>query len=376
MTLNRLSIRNLRNLSEVDLLPAPRVNLFYGQNGSGKTSVLEAISVLGLGRSFRSHKHKSLVQHQQSAFTVFGRISDLEGEIGLGVQRQHNGEALFKAGGEQVASAAALAHYLPLQIINADTFQLLEGAPAERRQFMDWLVFHVEPGFYPAWKGAQRCLKQRNSLLRHDRIDPFEVTVWDQELIRLSHEIDQLREKCMAVFTQAFADLLSEFLAVEGLDLRYQRGWDKAATYDEVLERGFEQDRRTGFTRYGIHRADLVLSLNGHRAADLLSRGQQKLLVCALKIAQGYVFTRLTGRRCIYLVDDLPAELDKEYRTLLVGWLYKMQTQVFITGVESEALLETWQGKVSGDEIRMFHVEQGQVSAVPCGAVTNMKSGD
>src|SRR5690606_12067146 len=99
-------------------------------------------------------------------------------EIALGVNRQSSGEAVFKAGGSTVASAATLAHYLPLQIINADTFQLLEGSPGDRRPFIDWLVFHVEPGFFPAWKDAQRCLKQRNSLLRHDRIDRFEVAIW------------------------------------------------------------------------------------------------------------------------------------------------------------------------------------------------------
>lgn len=377
MTLKRLSIQHLRNLSSVDILPVSRVNLFYGHNGSGKTSVLEAISVLGLGRSFRSHKHKSLINHHQPAFTVFGKIEDTDGEIALGVNRQSSGDAVFKAGGNTVASAAMLAHYLPLQIINADTFQLLEGSPGDRRQFIDWLVFHVEPGFFPAWKDAQRCLKQRNSLLRHDRIDRFEVAIWDQELIRLTNEIDGFRKACLETFNTAFAPLLKEFLAIEGLELHYQRGWDKTSSYEEVLERGFEQDKKTGFTRYGVHRADLAMQLNGQRAADILSRGQQKLLVCALKIAQGYVFNQLTGRRCIYLVDDLPAELDQRYRQLLAKWLDNMETQVFVTGVECETLRDTWQ-HLPEDEVKVFHVEHGKVSAATESTVaaTNMKSGE
>jgi len=377
MTLKRLSISHLRNLDSVDIAPVSRVNLFYGQNGSGKTSILEAISVLGLGRSFRSHKHKSLINHQQSAFTVFGRVADESGEIPLGINRQSNGESVFKAGGNTVSSAAVLAHYLPLQIINADTFLLLEGSPGVRRQFIDWLVFHVEPGFFPVWKDTQRCLKHRNSLLRHDRIDRFELATWDQELVRLTAAIDQFRERCLNTLMEAFNELISEFLAVEGLALRYQRGWDKASSYEEVLASGFEQDKRMGFTRYGAHRADLRITLNGQNAADILSRGQQKLLVCALKIAQGYVFTRLTGRHCIYLIDDLPAELDAHYRQLLARWLDTMSTQVFVTGVERQTLLDTWR-HLPEEDVKLFHVEQGKVLADPELPVTatNMKSGE
>jgi len=103
--------------------------------------------------------------------------------------------------------------------------------------------------------------------------------------------------------------------------------------------------------------------VDGQNAAEILSRGQQKLLVCALKIAQGYVFSRLTGRKTIYLVDDLPAELDEKHRNLLAHWLETMNTQVFITGVEREILLSTWQNKPH-IETKMFHVEQGKVSLV------------
>jgi DNA replication and repair protein RecF len=364
MTLKRLFIQNLRNLEGVDLTPSAQVNLIFGENGSGKTSILEAINLLALGRSFRSHKHKPLIRHQQNAFTIFGKVhTDDQSEVPIGITRSMDGEAGFKANGVMVSSAADLAAYLPVQVINSDTFLLLEGSPKVRRQFIDWLVFHVEPQFYPAWKAIQRCLKHRNSLLRRDRIDRFELASWDQELVGLTEHIHSLRANCMAEFEASFTELITEFVKVDGIKLSYYRGWDRERAYSDVLAEGFERDQRLGYTQMGSHRADLKITVNGQDAAEMLSRGQQKLLVCALKIAQGYVFSRITGRKSIYLVDDLPAELDEKHRQLLVHWLDRMQTQIFITGVEQEALLSSWHHKADITP-KMFHVEQGRVTEV------------
>ncbi|WP_049631346.1 DNA replication/repair protein RecF [Cellvibrio sp. pealriver] len=362
MTLKRLLIQNLRNLSNVDISPSPEVNLFYGENGSGKTSILEAVNLLALGRSFRSHKHKALINYQQASFTVFGKVLGQDhSEVPIGINRTQEGEAFFKANGVNVPSAADLAIYLPAQVINSDTFLLLEGSPKVRRQFIDWLVFHVEPNFFPAWKAIQRCLKHRNSLLRRDRIDSFELAPWDQELVSLTETIHRFRAICIEHFNACIDELLEEFVKVDGIKLSYYRGWDKDTAYAEVLSTGVERDQRLGYTHLGSHRADLKITVKGQDAAEILSRGQQKLLVCALKIAQGFVFNQLTGRKCIYLVDDLPAELDEKYRSLLVNWLNKMKTQVFITGVERETLLSSWRDYTDITP-KMFHVEQGRVT--------------
>lgn len=361
MTLKRLLVQDLRNLNSVDINPSARVNLIYGENGSGKTSLLEAINVLALGRSFRSHKHKPLINNGRDTFTVFGKVTTDDGaEVPIGINRQLNGEASFKANGILVSSAADLAAYLPVQVINSDTFLLLEGSPKVRRQFMDWLVFHVEPSFFQLWKDCQRCLKHRNSLMRHDRIDAFELASWDQELAQLTEQIHHLREGCMEQFKTTFYELLEEFISVDGIAIHYSRGWDKDRSYVEVLKSSLERDRQLGYTHSGGHRADLRITVNSQNAAEILSRGQQKLLVCALKIAQGYVFSRMTGRKTIYLVDDLPAELDEKHRALLARWLDKMATQVFITGVEQETLSATWRDKPDL-AIKLFHVEQGTV---------------
>lgn len=363
MTLKRLSIQNFRNLKTVDLVPSPRVNLFFGDNGSGKTSLLEAIHCLALGRSFRSHKHKPLIHHEEGAFTVFGRILTQGVEVPLGVHRQRDGQYSFKANGVQVSSIAELASYLPIQVINSDSFQLLEGSPKVRRQFMDWLVFHVEPQFFTTWKGVQRCLKHRNSLLRRDRIESSELAVWDRELAKQSHILHQYRERSVEHFKSVFLELLTSFIRLPGVDIAYQRGWDRERDYGDVLKANFARDFQQGYTHSGCHRADLRITVNGQPAAEILSRGQQKLVVCALKVAQGYVFGNLTGKQCVYLVDDLPAELDHYHRSRLVEWLEKLGGQVFITGVEQDALVADWLERPHLAR-KVFHVEQGAVKVV------------
>ena len=361
MALSRLSVSNLRNLTHVDIQPSPAVNLIYGENGSGKTSLLESINVLALGRSFRSHKIKPLINESAPALTVFGKVSHSGTEIPLGVHRPRIGDSQFKALGAPVESLAELASYLPLQVINADAFGLLVGSPKLRRQYLDWLVFHVEHEFYALWRAAHRCLKHRNSILRRGRIGEGELTPWNLELASCTEKIHSLRSECFERLLLVLEPLLEEFMAVDGLKLSLYRGWEKGRAYQEVLQETLPRDLKQGFTGSGFHRADIKIRINGQSAADILSRGQQKLLVCALKLAQGQLFAQLTGRRCVYLVDDLPAELDEKHRYLLVKWLNILRTQVFITGVEVDPLISPWSDQ--NQEVKVFHVEHGEITS-------------
>ena len=152
MSLRRIMVTAVRNLHPVTLSPSPRINILYGANGSGKTSVLEAVHLLGLARSFRSTRLNPVIQYEQPACTVFGEVELTSGGTSnLGVSRERQGEFTIRIDGQNAKSAAQLAELLPLQLINPDSFRLLEGAPKIRRQFLDWGVFHVEPRFLPAW---------------------------------------------------------------------------------------------------------------------------------------------------------------------------------------------------------------------------------
>jgi DNA replication and repair protein RecF len=193
--LSRLQIGRIRNLSSVRLEGLKRVNLFFGRNGSGKTSLLESIHLLGMARSFRGSGPGSLITHGEPECTVFGVVTMPGSTYGrpIGVQRRRSGDVQIRIGGRAVRTVAELAEQLPLLVINSDSFDLLTGSPAARRQFLDWGVFHVEHRFFQQWQRFQRCMKQRNNLLRHGKMAGQQLAVWTRDLAVSGNAIHDYR---------------------------------------------------------------------------------------------------------------------------------------------------------------------------------------
>jgi len=362
MAIRQIQLTALRNLSAVTLFPSPQINILFGANGSGKTSLLEAIHLLGMARSFRAQPLQSLIQHGQPRCTAFAELTEADGGFKkIGASRDRQGELQVRINGAHVRSLAQLAQELPLQVINPNSFRLLEGAPKQRRQFMDWGVFHVEQQFLPTWQRLQRALRQRNSWLRRAKMDaPFQ-RVWDKELCLASEAIDNYRRAYIGALKPVFEQTLAQLIELDGLVLSYSRGWDKERSLSDVLAASLGRDQQLGSTQAGPQRADLHLRLASNNAADILSRGQQKLVICALHIAQGYLLAQIGRGSCVYLVDDLPSELDQKHRQALCRLLEGLGCQVFITCVEPQALQDGWRADTP---IALFHVEQGQIKVV------------
>ncbi|MBK9470362.1 MAG: DNA replication/repair protein RecF [Pseudomonadales bacterium] len=364
MSIRRLRISQLRNIRQAEL-ELGRVNLLSGPNGSGKTSVLEAVFVLGSGRSFRAARLDPVIHHDASQFTVF---ASLQGEgndgapIAIGVSRSRDGNFAGRIQGQAIRNSAELARRLPLQLINSDTFDLLVGGPKVRRQFLDWGVFHVEHGFHRTWLDVHRCLRQRNALLRHDRIPAVELEIWNSQLVESAAQLDEMRQHYFDAFHPIFLQTLRELLSLDGLELAYQRGWDRGRSLEAVLAEQIEKDRVRGFTQSGPHRADVRVRLRGINAAEVLSRGQQKLVGAAMKLAQGRLFSARQGRDCVFLVDDLPSELDRVHRRQLCQLLGGMRCQVLLSCVDASELSGCWDG-LAANEMKLFHVEHGALSA-------------
>jgi len=371
VALTQLQINHVRNLRQIRLDKLQRVNVFFGSNGSGKTSILESIHLLGMARSFRGNSIKALITHDAHSCTVFGTIAPLSPERGnaagvsipLGVQRNRNGEAHIKLGGKPVRTVAEIAEQLPLQVLTAESFGLLTGAPNARRQYLDWGVFHVEQRFFSQWQRFQRSIKQRNNLLRRGKIRDQELVVWTRDLAETGTAINEYRKGYFRDLSASFHEIITRLAPSLGaLELRFQQGWDRHLTYSEALEQGLPADMEQGYTHCGPQRADIRVMLEGHLAADTLSRGQQKLVVCGLKLAQGQLITRLGQGSCTYLIDDLPSELDREHSLLVCELLASMKAQVFITCIDHRDISAVWP---EPDELAMFHVEQGAVQHFP-----------
>lgn len=368
MYIRRLEIHGIRNIRRARLDFDPGTNLIHGLNGSGKTSILEAIHLLARGRSFRTRLLRPLINEEATDCTCFGEVvtGDTTGaarSVPIGVKRDDRGKFEFRVAGEPVTTASRLAQVLPLQLVNAFSFQLLEGSPSHRRGFLDWGVFHVEHDYRNLWSRFSKCLKHRNSLLRHGKIDPVQLAVWDREFCRLSEAITEQRQR----YLEQFLPVVETVLARLGLGAEYRfhfdPGWESARELQQVLADGFERDLRAGHTQYGPHRADIRIKVGKHPANEILSRGQIKMLVVGLKVAQGYLFRELTGQQCVYLIDDLPAELDRHHRSAVIGLLEELGGQMLVTGVDERDLLELSSETTS--QAGLFHVEQGSIEKVP-----------
>ena len=277
----------------------------------------------------------------------------------MGVQRNRNGEAQIKIGGKQVRTVAELAAQLPLQVITTESFGLLTGPPGGRRQYLDWGVFHVEQRFFAQWQRFQRCIKQRNNLLRRGKISDRELAVWTRDLAQTGEAIHDYRKAYFEILSPRFKEIMARLApSLDKLELRYQQGWDRQLSYSEALQQGYSADLEQGYTHSGPQRADVRVVAGGHLAAETLSRGQQKLVVCGLKLAQGQLMAQQGRGSCTYLIDDLPSELDREHSLLVCELLASMNTQVFITCIAEEEIRSVWP-KTS--ELTMFHVEHGRV---------------
>ena len=224
MHLNRLHLHHVRNLSEILIHPTANFNIFVGKNGSGKTSLLEAIHLLALGRSFRSRQTHSVIAYEADALSCFGEVEEAGQKTPMGIEKNRLGEVKCKIAGEICSRLSQLATLLPVQLITPDTFKLLMGASEERRRFLDWGVFHVEHSFGACCQRYQRLLKQRNAALKHPRNGS--PSIWEKELAEVGEKITFYRKEYLKDLLPAIQIILKRLLPTLNLQVQYLNGWD------------------------------------------------------------------------------------------------------------------------------------------------------
>lgn len=361
MPITSLRIADFRNFTETELEPCHQgLNIICGPNGSGKTSLLEAIHFLGLGKSFRCASAARLIRHETPKFAVFAHLqNEAERRIPVGIERHVDGSMRQRLSEQDITSIAELAYLLPLKVIHSQSQNLLEGGPAFRRQYLDWGLFYHNKGFLTAWRQYERVLKHRNALLKMRR-PTNELDVWTKELIKYGLELNQLRHDYIRILTPLVQEMAMELLEISNLTLYYDCGWDETIDFGVALSSAAHDEYRLGYTAYGPHRADLIAKISGLPVKHFLSRGQQKLLICAMILAQGALLAKHSNQGLIYLVDDLPSELDAMSRKKLISLLAKQQTQIFITAIE-QATISDLIDRGSEVAVKVFHVEHGTI---------------
>jgi DNA replication and repair protein RecF len=354
LPLSRVRLTTFRCFHEVELELSSRRNYVFGPNGAGKTSLLEAIFVLGRGRSFRTRQMRRLVQHGSDAFAVFGEV-DVDGaKRRLGVAYRA-ARLEKKIDGQPAAGMAELAAILPVHAIDPTIHTIIEGGPSERRRFLDWGVFHVEPGYLDAWKRYRRVLSQRNAVLKQ-AANLDEVRPWSNALAEAGTVVDASRERYLARLSP-FVSELGRRLLDRSLTLDYRRGWDRDKRLEDALAAAESRDRQNGTTEPGPHRAEIVLRVDERRVQDEASRGQQKLTAAALILAQVALESADRPLRTCLVIDDPAAELDAESLERLLAALADLSAQLVFTALTPKHLAPD-----AGYPV--FHVERGAVQGL------------
>lgn len=351
MSLKRLDIHQVRNITSARLDLNPRFNVFFGANGSGKTSLLESIYLLGRGHSFRARENEALIAYDASDLTVFGEM--LEGDsISIKKTKSKTTVSINK---KKCSKSSDLARFLPCQIFYQDIFEIMDAGSAVRRALLDWGLFHASLDYHTVWKDYKRVLKQRNFLLKQGaRRQQF--IPWDEQLVELAEVLHVFRKDYFQQWYRAFEEVLP-LLTPFPCGLAYDKGWDKKHEkkgLDEILVEQFEMDLQRQYTHSGAHHADILFETRGKKAKQTLSRGQQKIILIALKLAQA----KLLSGACVYLFDDVMTELDAVHIEGLFRALEAIPGQFFFTSIQQDVFSKA----LNVDMVACFQLVAGSVS--------------
>lgn len=349
MGLQSLSMRWFRCFASTDLDLSPRFNLILGKNASGKTSILEAFYLLSRGRSFRTAHLDAVVQQGSAGFLLAARAISQHSTLEISLARQ-DGVLEAKIAGKTVKGLSQLAAAFPIQLLDGQANQLINGGPKYRRQFLDWGTFHVEQRFYQTWLSYCQALRQRNILLKANQ-PKAEVAVWDVELTKHGEVLSEIRQRYLHDLGPRVLKFAEQSLDGVPVSIEYRRGWPVGVPLAEALQIWAKKDRMLGVTHMGPHRADLAIRVNGRPAQEAISHGQEKVLAAAFLLAQADFYQRESGLSCTLLVDDLAAELDADHLRKLLQRISEVGTQVIMTAIEPLPTLNK-----TADAV--FHVKQ------------------
>lgn len=328
MNLTQLRIHQLRNIESATLNLNPRYNILTGINGSGKTTVLEAIYLLSTCHSFRTREITPLIMHDRDILNVFARVEE---EQTISVQKSINEPAIVKINQETCKSNSKLSQLFPCQVFHQDIFQIIDAGPAVRRNVLDWGLFHVEHTYHQIWKDYKRVLKQRNALLKQTQ-NYADFAPWDEQLALLADKLDELRLKYFGAWSMQFQSIVQQLSDIPCV-ISYYKGWggkNLERGLQSILEEQFSSDLRRQYTQSGAHQADIIIDTPFLKAKQTLSRGQQKIILISLKLAQAALLDRL----CWYLFDDVSAELDRTHLNRLLQLLHEIPGQFFLTTID------------------------------------------
>jgi DNA replication and repair protein RecF len=337
LSFTRLSIRNLRNLTSLELRPAPRLNVIVGDNGQGKTSVLEALYLVATTKSFRAERLGTLIQTGAEQASVVAEIREGEGRREQRTLLRERSRVV-RLDGKPPSSLGAFATRTPVVAFCPADLELVSGGATGRRRLLDRVALFVDPPGAEARLRYERALRSRQRVLEERgpnarELDAFEG-VMAEEGARFALSRERAATGVGERLSATFARLATERLVIAS---RYQPGGTTdAARFATELCSTRVRDASRGSATFGPQRDELELELDGRPARSHASQGQQRLLTLALKLTELDCIREARGAHPVLLLDDVSSELDPE-RTLAVhGLLEATPSQVFVTTTRAD----------------------------------------
>lgn len=357
MHVTRLAIGGLRRFAQVELAPQPGLNLITGDNGAGKTSLLEALHLMAWGRSFRGRVRDGLIRTGSDAVEVFVEWREGQDARTRRAGLRHSGqEWTGRLDGQNVAQLGDLCAALAVVSFEPGSHALVTGSGEPRRRFLDWGLFHVEQDFLAVWRRYNRALKQRNALLKSGG-GGSQLDAWDAELADSGEAVTWHRQTYLDRLQDQLREVADALVPMLGrAQLEFQPGWRRQElSLADALLVSRERDRQFGHTSVGPHRADWWVGFSAMPRREPLSRGQAKLTALSCLLAQAQDYAAQRGEWPVVALDDLASELDRRHQAGVLARVMATGAQVFITGTEAPVALEQVPPQA------WFHVEHGAV---------------
>ena len=341
MPLQRLHLKNFRLFQDKTFKFSDGINLILGENGSGKTTVLESLNILLTGNSFRAKETKECIHTDKEFYNVSAKGIIKGKDLSLVVENNHNKRLFSKRMLGELSVKKEDLYFL--QVVLAKNLKMIDGEPEIRREFFNDLMFHVKPEIKKLHDAYQKALKQRNRTLKK-RLSSSEVSLWSKKISTLGLELSLEQYKFFKIFKEHTLESMEKNLSngsfnyLHKLSLTFSKGWERSKKLEESLFECLERDMALGYTSKGPHRMDYTFTVENKKASSNLSRGQLKILILLVFLSSTKLLKDLIDTEILLMIDDLGSELDLNNLTSIVMKILESENQIILTGIEGEEM--------------------------------------
>ena len=341
MPLQRLHLKNFRLFQDKTLKFSDGINLILGENGSGKTTVLESLNILLTGNSFRAKETKECIHSDKEFYNVSAKGIFKGKDLSLIVENNHNKRLFSKRLLGELSVKKGDLYFL--QVVLAKNLKMIDGEPEIRREFFNDLMFHVKPEIKKLHNAYQKSLKQRNRSLKK-KLSSSEVSLWSKELSMLGLKLSLEQYNFFKIFKEHTIESIEKnisngvFNYLDKLGVTFSKGWERSKKLEESMLESLERDMALGYTSKGPHRMDFTFTIENKKASSNLSRGQIKILILLVFLSTTRLLKDLTDTEILLMIDDLGSELDLSNLTSIVMKIHESDNQIILTGIEGEEM--------------------------------------